>query len=277
MTLDRRSFLAALPGAALAARYAGEGFARRPALDAVGVQIYTLRTEMAADAAGTLAAVAEIGYTEVELFGPYGLAGRQMRTQLDNAGLRAASSHVSIGDVRDRWSATLESAQELGQALIVVPSLPESERDSESLRKIADEFNSAGESAKAAGMRFGYHNHQWEVTPRYDGVRPIDILMEYTDPALVDWQMDIFWAVDGGADALAELDRHRGRITSVHVKDRTSSGEMVDVGDGVIDFSAILRHAESLGLTHQFVEHDRPADALVSVRRSFAGVKALGL
>ena len=287
MNMDRRSFLGVLPGAALAARYVGSGVdsSRAGALDAVGVQVYTLREEMAADAGRTLAEVARIGYTEVELFGPYGLAGREMRAQLDDAGLRAASSHVGINAVRQSWDATLDSAQALAQSLIVVPSLPGHEHDVER-RRVAQgasravtralrEFNRAGEAAKAVGIRFGYHNHQWEVTPGADGVRPIDVLMEHTDPALVDWQMDIFWAVDGGADPLAEIERYPGRITSVHVKDRTSSGEMVDVGDGVIDFRTILSRAEAAGLRHQFVEHDRPGDAIESIRRSFAGVKAL--
>jgi sugar phosphate isomerase/epimerase len=291
MSIDRRSFLAALPGATIAARYMGDAgqsdahsfsesilgsaTAQPRVLDNVGVQVYTLRAEMSADVERTLAAVAEIGYTEVELFGPYSLRGREMRGILDSVGLRATSSHVDIGAVRRTWAETLESAQELGQALVVVPSLPGDARNPESLRGIADEFNRAGEMAQAAGIRFGYHNHQWEVVPGTDGVRPIDILLENTDPALVDWQMDIFWTVDGDADPLAELEQYSGRIKSVHVKDRSASGEMVDVGDGIIDFRTILGRAEEGGLLHQFVEHDSPGDALESVRASFAAVKAL--
>ena len=94
---------------------------------------------------------------------------------------------------------------------------------------------------------------------------------ELTDPALVDWQMDIFWTVDDGEDPAALLEAHAGRVTSVHVKDRTADGRMVDVGTGVIDFGTLLPLGERLGLRHAFVEHDSPGeDPLESARRSLA-------
>ena len=287
--MDRRAFLGALPAAALAMRGldgpAGalaprglDGLAlqgAKPRLDAIGVQVYTLRAEMADDTDRALAAIAEIGYTEVELFGDYALAGREMRNKLDAVGLRCASSHVSIETVRDDWDATLESAQELGQALIVVSSLPNNVRGTEGLVRVGEEFNEAGAAARAAGLRFGYHNHDWEFAPLAGGVLPIEVLLESTDPELVDWQMDIFWTVKGAGDPYALIEAYSGRVTSVHVKDRTPSGDMADVGAGVIDFRRILGRAEELGLLHQFVEHDFPADAIESVRASFAGLQRL--
>ena len=118
------------------------------------------------------------------------------------------------------------------------------------------------------GMRFGYHNHEFEFVPT-DGAVPMALLLDETDPALVDWQMDIYWTVDGGEDPLAWLDRYRGRVTSVHIKDRSADGEMVAVGDGVIDFPRILTSAAEQGLRYGFVEHDFPEDPIESVRRSF--------
>ena len=142
---------------------------------------------------------------------------------------------------------------------------------------MADDFNRAAESARSAGLRFGYHNHDWEFGPLSDGTIPMDLLLERTDDDLVDWQMDIFWLVNGGAEPVPYLEQTSGRVTSVHVKDRTADGQMVDVGDGVIDFASLLRLAGPLGLLHAFVEHDQPGDGLESVRRSFVHLSSLGL
>ncbi len=292
--LDRRRFLVALPGAAVVAGGLpglGRVWARtegwsvgapgHPGSDsggsqvpsAIGLQLYTVRSVMTGDPGGTLAAIAEIGYQEVELAGLYGMSAREMKARLDAVGLAATSSHHSVQEVRAGWQATLEAAVALGQRLVVVPALPAAERDGEALRRVADDFNRAGEAARAAGLRFGYHNHDWEMRPGSDGVRPIDLLLDRTDPELVDWQMDIFWVVHGGADPMAELDARAGRVTSVHVKDRTAAGDMVDVGAGVIDFRPVLARAGELGLLHQYVEHDQPGDPIESVRASYRALR----
>ena len=238
-------------------------------LDRWGVQLYTLRGLMADDPEGTLEAVAGAGYAEVELAGLYGMTPAEMRGRLDAVGLRAASSHQSVGDVRGGWDRTLDGALALGQALVVVPSIPGADRTADGLRAVADDFNRAAAAASEVGLRFGYHNHDWEFRPLPDGTVPMDLLLERTDPETVDWQMDVFWTVHGGADPLALIDE-TGRVTSLHVKDRTASGEMVAVGDGVIDFATIVSRAEAAGLLHAFVEHDNPDDPLESVRRSLA-------
>ena len=142
------------------------------------------------------------GYVEVEFAGLHGVSARGMRAKLDREGLSATSSHVGIDLVRSRWSEALDVAQTLGQKLIVVPSLPSDERSAEGLARVADDFNHAGEAAAAVGIRFGYHNHAWEFEPLADGRLPMDLLLDHTEADLVDWQMDVFWAVQGGADPL---------------------------------------------------------------------------
>jgi len=261
--MDRRSFVAALAAAPLAACVDPRAPLARP-----GLQLYTVRDAMATDVDGTLAALASIGYREVELAGTYGLTPAQFRTRLDNAGLRAVSGHVDLSDVRGEWQRTLDGAAELGQELIVIPWLPEDVRDADSLRAVADDFNRAGEASAQMGLRLGYHNHEFEFEST-GGVTHMAVLLDETDPALVDWQMDIYWTVHAGQDPLDWLNRYSGRVTSVHIKDRTPDGAMVDVGDGVIDFSTILRAAEPQGLRYGFIEHDFPEDPVASVRRSF--------
>jgi len=294
--LDRRRFLGALPRAVVVAgglpglgRFEARaegwpvGNVGHPGSDdggpafqvpsAIGVQLYTVRSVMTGDPDGTLATIAEIGYEEVELAGLYGMSAREMKARLDAVGLAATSSHHSVEEVRGSWEAILDAAVALGQSLVVVPALPVAERDGEALRRVADDFNRAGEAARAAGLRFGYHNHDWEMHPDVDGVRPIDLLLDRTDPELVDWQMDIFWVVHAGADPMAELDARAGRVTSFHVKDRTAAGEMADVGAGVIDFRPVLARAGELGLLHQYVEHDQPGDPIESVRASYRALR----
>ena len=294
--MDRRGFLGALPAAVVVGRSrrgptdgaaplflgsrspsaASEAKPTARALDGFGVQLYTLRSAMADNVDRVLEAVAEIGYREVEFAGLHGLTPRQMREKLDAVALKATSSHHSVGDIRGEWSRLLEGAQELGQRLVVVPSIPSNENTPDGLRRVADDFNRAAEAARSAGLRFGYHNHDWEFEPMSDGVLPMDLLLERTEDDLVDWQMDVFWTVHGGAGPIRYLSQTAGRVTSVHVKDRTSDGQMVDVGDGVIDFASLLRQADRLGLLYAFVEHDRPGDALESVRRSFTHLSRIG-
>jgi len=262
--MDRRSFVAALSAAPLVAGIGGlRAFSGRP-----GVQLYTVRDAMAEDADRTLATLAEIGYREVELAGTYGMTPAAFRRSLDAAGLRAVSGHVDYPQERGDVQRALDAAAELGHELLVIPWLPEDLRTGDGYRSVAARLNRFGEAARAMNLRLGYHNHAFEFEET-DGIVPMSLLLDATSPALVDWQMDIFWTVEGGHMPLAWLDRYAGRVTSVHIKDRTAGGTMVEVGDGVIDFGRILDAAGAHGLQYGFVEHDNPGDSIESVRRSF--------
>ena len=245
--------------------------------DAWGVQLYTVRDRMAEDVPGTLRAVADMGYGEVEFAGLFGHSPREMRALLDDLGLRAASSHHGINEIRGDWEAVLDGAETLGQSLVVLPSLPSEARTVEGLQGLAEEMNRAGEAARARGLDFGFHNHDFEVTPLESvDVRPLDILLAATEEQLVSFQLDLFWAVNGGTDPLEWFRAAPGRFRSVHVKDRTGSGEMVAVGQGVLDFQRLLTVGQEVGgVRHAFVEHDRPGDSLASIRASIDHLNSL--
>ena len=281
--LSRKDFLVALPLGAIATGFfmRGRGGAAQP-LGAtgsspllrhgppIGVQLYTLRSLMGDDLEGTLEALAEMGYTEVEFAGLWGRTPRQMRAIIDGFGLQAASSHHGQAEIRGDWNATLEGAATLGQKWVVVPGINGDERTLDGLLAVADEFNVAAEAAKAMGLGFGYHNHAWEFEPLPDGTTPFDLLLERCDPDLVKIEMDLFWTVHGGADPLEYFGAYPGRFTCVHVKDRTADGRMVAVGEGVMDYATILGRAEQAGIEHYFVEHDDPGDdPLGNVQISF--------
>jgi sugar phosphate isomerase/epimerase len=129
-------------------------------------------------------------------------------------------------------------------------------------------MNTIGERCRAAGLRFGFHNHADDLQA-VDGEIPLRIFLEGTEPELVTFEVDLFWLVEGGGDPLEYIETYPGRFELCHVKDRTAGGDMVDVGDGVIDFAAIFARAERAGLRHYFVEHDTPGDAAGSIEASF--------
>lgn len=278
--IDRRTFVL-LFGAGFVGSSAPWGARRMLAHDAagpLGVQLYTVRGPLAEDVPGTLDALAEIGYEEVETAGLHGLQPTVFRRLLDERGLKAISGHVPLDALAgEMLEATLDDAEALGYRWLTVPWLGEESRSAEGYRRAAEALEYAGDGASRRGMRVAYHNHDFEFTPldEADGRSGWDLLLEHTDPDLVDLQMDLFWTVHAGSDPIAWFERYPGRIPMVHAKDRTAGGEMVDVGAGEMDFAAILEAGRATGLRHVFVEHDRPSNALESVRASYETLRAL--
>jgi len=250
----------------------GHGLARRPRLERVGLQLYTVRREMARDFDATLATVASIGYKEVEFAGYYDRSPAQVKAALASNGLTSPATHIGLNEIEADPGRVIAASAEIGHRYIVVPSLGRQQRGSlDALRRTAAALNEAGRAAARAGLRAGYHNHDWEFAD-VEGKRPFDVLLEETDPALVWFEMDLFWIMRGGGDPLAYFERWPGRFTMVHVKDMDGTAErrMVDVGAGVLDFPSIFARAAQAGIQHYFVEHDNPADPIASIRASYA-------
>ncbi|MDT8369631.1 MAG: sugar phosphate isomerase/epimerase [Longimicrobiales bacterium] len=241
----------------------------------LGVQLYTVRDQMQADVARTLARVAGIGYREVEFAGYFGHAPREIRAMLDDTGLRAPAAHIAVEALTDEWEATLETANAVGHDHLVVAWIPEPMRGSlDAWRRTADLFTRAGETARAAGLGLAYHNHDFEFH-EMEGRVPFDVFCEESDPELVRIELDIFWITHGGGDALAFFERWPGRVPMVHVKGRTPEGEMVDVGQGAIEWAEVLGRHEEAGIRHYFVEHDTPDDSLASIEASYRYLSGL--
>jgi sugar phosphate isomerase/epimerase len=177
-------------------------------------------------------------------------------------------------DIRGEWQRALDAANTLGQEYVIVASIDRAERSADAYRRIAEEFNKAGEAAKAAGLKFGYHNHNYEFAD-LGGTTGYDVLLAETDPSVVVMELDLFWAVQGGRDPLSLFAAHDGRFHLVHVKDRTANGEMVNVGSGVIDFRTIFARSAQAGIRHAFIEHDNPTSPLDDVRASFNHLRGL--
>lgn len=249
-------------------------------LDRIGIQLYSLRRELAKDFEGTLARVAEIGYTEVEFAGYYDRTPAQVKAALDRTGLSAPSAHVPISSLRESWARTLDDARVMGHRYLIVPAIPEDERaTAEGVTRVAELFQTAGAEAKAAGLRLGFHNHDVDFMPigGRGAKAPFDLLLEKTDPGNVVFEMDLYWITKAGRDPLAYFARYPGRFELVHVKDSGGPPEhrMVDVGRGTIDFKRIFARRREAGIQHFFVEHDDPPDPLGFARASYAFLRRL--
>ena len=253
----------------------GGGRALDPPLERIGLQLYTVRSLMGEDVAGTLDAVAAIGYDEVEFAGYFGHAPQEVRGWLDGAGLTAPAVHLGMADLMGAGlDASIEAAVVLGHRWLVLPSLPSEMRTADGYREAADVLNGAGAVAADAGLRVAYHNHAFEFetvdgSASGRGVTGYALLLEHLDPALVDLEIDLHWSAVGGADAAALFAEHPGRFRLCHVKDLTADGRMADVGAGEIDWAALFALSGQAGLRHYFVEHDQPADPLASVAASY--------
>jgi sugar phosphate isomerase/epimerase len=294
--LSRRGFLrtaaataavvgtsSALAAPALAREGSGGGGRHRVPPDQISIQLFTLRDQLAIDLEGTLAALAEIGYTRVEHAGFVGRTVTEFKAALDAAGLRATSGHVLIPQPFDpaAWSASLADANTLGSRFIVHPffginfATGEVTRTTAPWRAFARDLNRAGRMARDAGLKLGYHNHNWEFFRLTDNPSrtAYDVLTDATDPDLVHLEMDLFWVTRGARDPVDLIRQNRGRVLQFHVKDMNQAGSFEDPGQGLIDFARIFRHSREAGVIEYIVERDdagtpprEPADALDTAR-----------
>lgn len=245
-------------------------------IEPIGVQLYTIRDAITRDLDGSLARVAAIGYREVELAGYRSHTVTEFKAALDRHGLSAPSTHIAMERIRDQLPKVLDEAHTLGHSFVVCPNIANEKAGLDGYRDAADILNYAGEIARRSGIRIGYHNHGTELAP-IGGVRPYDVMLERTEPALVIMEMDIYWLVTGGGDPLAYFNKYPGRFRMVHVKDMdgTPARKMVDVGKGVIDWKEIFAHSHQAGIEHYFVEHDEAPDPFASIAASYEYLRKL--
>lgn len=278
----RRNFLATLGVAALGiasrdAVAATERLAPRRKLKRIGLQLYSVRDLMKADLPGTLAKVAAIGYKEVEFAGYFGRTPTQIRELLRRDGLTSPSTHLPFDSLESTWQKQLDDAKAVGHHWATIAFIPEEKRRTlDDWKRHAATFNRAAAQAKSAGLRFAYHNHDFELKA-IDGTRPIDLLLKETDPSLVDFEMDLYWVVFGGGNPIDLFNQYPKRFPLVHVKDSSGPPDrnMVDVGQGTIDFRSIFAQSDKAGIKHYFVEHDKPADPIATIRNSYHYLHAL--
>ena len=268
---DRREFVKTLAAAGLAIAYPGALRTTHSArLAKVGIQLYTVRDQMKADFEGTLAHVAQIGYKEVEFAGYFNHSPADVKAILDRHGLSTPSTHIAFENA-DQWKTALDAAKAIGHEYIVMPWIPAERRKTlDDWKSVAQVFNRAGQMAHDAGIQFAYHNHDFEF-PKLDGQVPYDLLLQSTDPKLVQLEIDLYWITKAGQDPLTYFARWPGRTPLVHVKDSAGAPDhkMVDVGQGKIDWKGIFAKKDQAGIKHAFVEHDQPPQPFEDIAASY--------
>ena len=264
MNNSRRTFIKrstlALAGSSLLSRLS---FANTTTKDGelVGIQLYSVRDDMGKDPLGTLKQLAAMGYKHVEHANYkdrkfYGYTPAEFKKILGGLGMEMPSGHTVLGsqhwdgakkDFTDLWKYTVEDAATMGQQYVISPSLNESYRkDKDGLLRFMEVFNKSGELCKKSGMKFGYHNHDFEFSENLGGEMLYDIMMKNTDAKLVIQQLDIGNLYNGGAIASEIVKKYPGRFSSVHVKDEIKATEGNDkyestiLGAGIVNVKEVI-------------------------------------
>jgi sugar phosphate isomerase/epimerase len=232
---------------------------------------------MQEDFTGTIEKIVAIGYKELEFAGYFGKSPREVRTLIDRLGVTAPSVHAGLDALQGDFDGVLEAAQIIGHEYIILPWVGGDFRSADGFKRLADLCNEYGRKCKAGGVRFAYHNHDFEFKDA-DGKNGFDIIAADTDPGLVAFELDLFWITKTGHDPVEYFSRYPGRFPLCHVKDMadiTGEQRMVAVGEGEIDFASILRHKDHAGLEHFIVEHDFPPDVMATLQTSYENLAAI--
>lgn len=280
MTLSRRHFLGrtalAFAGGTLVSRELS-ALARRRKGELTGVQLYSIRADMMKAPLETLKALRAMGYVHVEHANYinrkfYGWPAQEFRRILDDLGMKMPSGHTVMSgrhwdeskkDFTDTWKQTVEDAAVLGQKFVISPSMENTiRRDYDKLRAFMEVFNRSGELCNRYGMKFGYHNHDFEFSETLNGRTLYDIILSETDPKLVMQQLDIGNMINGGAKALDIMQKYPGRFESMHVKDEIAASggherfESTILGVGIVPVKEVIDLGRKWGTKHFIIEQE---------------------
>lgn len=235
--------------------------APEPLLKKIGVQLYTFREAMNTDPVGTLKKIASLGIKEIETARSnkgnyYGLKPSEMQKICGDHNMRLRSGHVHIDE---NWKATMNEAAEARQDYLICSTMPTEGQTTDNYKKVAEVFNRAGEECKKLGIRFGYHNHDYEFASE-NGTVLYDVLLQNTDPQLVHMELDLGWVIASGKDPLDYFERFPKRFPLWHLKDMNlQSKESTEFGKGALNIKQILANSHKSGLIYPFIEQEEYA------------------
>jgi sugar phosphate isomerase/epimerase len=322
-TINRRDFLkrgAAVTAASLILPQLLHGNPYKGEIKKIGVQLFSIPHLVEKDFAGTMEKLSKTGYKEIEFYGPYdfsatadierwksitpslgfsgsgfyGLSVKEVKKILSDNGLSASSLHTGMETLHDTSALgnLADAANELGAKYVVLPSAP-TQPDIDSYKKQADDFSEIGRNAKKSGTRFAYHNHG-NGLKAINGVVPLELIVESTDPGTVFFQMDIYWMTAGGVDVVKYLEKYEGRFRLMHIKDMSKAvrfagdgGDskqwielfpyLTNAGSGVLDLKSILSAAKKSGMEHFIVERDLAPAGVEDLEKSYSYIANLSL
>ena len=229
--------------------------------------------------AKTLEMLAELGYGETEGYAAVYADKVATRAALDATGLTMPSGHFSLDALLNDRDGTLRTAEVLGVKSIFAPYLGAELRptDAPGWTAFGEQLATVGETYRAEGLQFGWHNHDFEFQPNSDGSVPMKQILDAAPS--IGWEADIAWIVRGGQDPFQWIADYGDRITAVHVKDIAKTGECVDedgwadVGYGTLDWRRLMSALSNSAVKHFIVEHDKPNDDARFARRSIEALK----
>lgn len=247
-------------------------------VDNIAIQLYTVRELAEADFAGTLRTVANIGYKAVELAGFYGNTAEQIRQMTDEAGLKVASAHIAVTEFETDLGKVVNDLRTLGADWGVIPWIAPEQRTEAALRAYGEQFNVYADALTEAGIKFGYHNHDFEFLESTEsGTSLFEMLIAETDPARVFFELDAYWVSVGGLDPADVLAKHKDRIKLVHLKDgfkhNLVRGGDVPFGEGDLDFDTFFEAAAAAGVEYYITEQDTRNDVVPEITASFNNAK----
>ena len=273
---SRRSFLVSA-GAGVAAGSLGSTIAMAAGYKIpLGIQMWTVKSEAEKDLEGTLRKLYALGFREIEFAGYYGKTAAEIGNLLKIIGLKPVSTHAGADDIASKPDQIIADAKTLGLKYIICssPMSSAAKAQLEWAKKMdaldpgdwklnATLFNKFGKQVKDSGLTFGYHNHHVEFK-KFGDKTAFETLFDSTDPALVKIELDVGWAVAASADPIAILNKYKGRVVALHVKDigkldaDPHKATTVAVGEGTIDWKKVIGTAHDNGVKHYFYEQEEP-------------------
>ena len=285
MSNSRRSFLrgAALTTLAMSMPFKNELMAMASKSNAFGLQLWSVKQALAKDPLAVLKQLSDNGYKKIESFEGakgmfWGMKNTEFKKVMDDLGMNMVSSHCNdTGDLVS-FERKAAAAGEIGLKYLIC-AFKGPQKSLDNFKKFTDEFNACGEIAKKHGLRFAYHNHDYSFKAM-EGIVPQDLMMDGTNPDLVDFEMDMYWTVAAGVDPIAYMDKHPNRFKLVHVKDltKTATGhESCVIGKGTIDYKSLLPKVAKRGVQHMIVEQEAytGSNEMDSAKDNAAYVKTL--
>lgn len=226
----------------------------------IGAQLYTVRnyTQSEKDIMRTLARIAKIGYTTVQVSAIGKIAPQRLKEICDQNGLKIVLTHTNPDRVLNETEAVIEEHNRMGCDYIGIGAMPERYRTEEWLDMFGEDFSEPARKIAAAGKKLMYHNHNFEFA-KIRGKRIMDWLMEMFTPEEMGFTLDTYWVQAGGADIYQWIDKLSGRLPVIHLKDMTVQGfehKMAPVGEGNLNFEAIYKAFAKAGTQYMMVEQD---------------------
>jgi sugar phosphate isomerase/epimerase len=256
----------------------------------IGVQLYSVREDMKSDPVGTINKIAKIGYPEVEGFGYnegkfFGMTPSEFGRVISGSGMKMPGMHYMVNlaswdnktnQLNDATKEALGMFAEMEVEMIVCPYMVKEERGAESVNKLCDIFNKTGELCQQHGMKYGYHNHDFEFQQVGSDPLIYDMLLQKTSPSLVELELDIYWVVYAGQDPKLWMKKAGGRVTAFHVKDIGADRNTIEVGHGSINFAEIFALDEAKHVKYYIVELEHyKTTPLKGVEASYDNLKKL--